>query len=254
MAVGKNKLRPKKGAKKKVTDGFLKKEWFEVRAPSMFAHPNIGRTVVNKTAGKKLASDGLMGRVFSVSLGDLNKDEDQAYRVLKFVVEDVQGSRCLTNFHGMTFTTDKLKSLVRKWQTLIETITEVKTTDGYVVRLFCIAFTQRRPKQIKKTSYAQASQIKQIRKKMTAIISRESTTSDLKGLFEKLIPEVIGKQIEKECQGVYPLQHVYIRKAKILKRPKVDTHKLMELHGENTNLNAPVATAEDTGVAVAEGN
>jgi ribosomal protein S3AE len=38
-----------------------------------------------------LASDGLKGRVFAVSLADLNKDEDRAYRIMKFVVEDVQG-------------------------------------------------------------------------------------------------------------------------------------------------------------------
>ena len=42
----------------------------------------------------------------------------------------------------------------------------VKTTDDYLVRLFAIAFTKRRPNQIKKTTYAQSSQIRAIRKKM----------------------------------------------------------------------------------------
>lgn len=67
-----------------------------------------------------MASDGLKGRVFAVSLADLNKDEDRAYRTMKFVVEDVQGKNCLTNFHGMTFTSDKVKGLIKKWQSLIE--------------------------------------------------------------------------------------------------------------------------------------
>jgi len=260
MAVGKNKRKPKKGAKKKVVDPFTRKEWYDVRAPSIFQVPLIGKTVVNKTAGKKLASEGLLGRVFEASLGDLNRDEDQAYRVVKLICEDVQGAKCLTNFHGMRFTSDKLKSLVRKWQTLIETIVDVKTADGYTARLFAIAFTKKRPYQVKKTAYAQTSQIKHIRRKMTEIINRESGSCDLKQLFEKLIPEVIGKQIEKECQGVYPLQHVYIRKCKILKRPKFDHHKLMELHSENVAVvgaAAPAAAApgaepkaEDTGVAV----
>lgn len=48
----------------------------------------------------------------------------------------------------MDFTTDKLRSLVRKWQTLIEAHVEVKTTDGYVLRMFCIGFTKKRAGQV----------------------------------------------------------------------------------------------------------
>lgn len=44
----------------------------------------------------------------------------------------------------MDFTTDKLRSLVRKWQTLIECNVDVKTTDGFTLRMFCISFTKKR--------------------------------------------------------------------------------------------------------------
>lgn len=63
----------------------------------------------------ELASDGLKGRVFEVAQADLQGDE-VAYRKFRLVAEDVQGKHVLTNFHGMTLTTDKLKSLVKKWQ------------------------------------------------------------------------------------------------------------------------------------------
>ena len=63
----------------------------------------------------ELASDGLKGRVFEVSLADLQNDE-QAFRKFRLISEDVQGKVVLTNFHGMTMTTDKLRSLVKKWQ------------------------------------------------------------------------------------------------------------------------------------------
>ena len=38
------------------------------------------------------------------------------------------------------------------------------------------------------------------------IITREATSCDLKELVAKFIPESIGKDIEKSCQGIYPLQ------------------------------------------------
>lgn len=59
----------------------------------------------------------------------------------------------------MDFTTDKLRSMVRKWQTLIEAHVDVKTTDGFTLRMFCIAFTKKRQGQIKRTAYAQSSQV-----------------------------------------------------------------------------------------------
>merc|ERR1711939_1074565 len=160
MAVGKNKrlTKGKKGNRKKAVDPFTKKDWYDVKAPALFTNSNIGKTLVTRTAGTKIAADGLKGRVFEVSLGDLNKSEDDAFRKIRLRVEDIQGKNCLTNFWGMTFTTDKLRSLVRKWQSLIEAHCDVKTTDGYVLRMFCIGFTKKRPNQLKKTCYATASQ------------------------------------------------------------------------------------------------
>ncbi len=169
---------------------------------------SVGKTLVNRTTGLKNANDALKGRIFEVSLADLQKDEDHAFRKVKLRVDEVQGKNCLTNFHGLDFTSDKLRSLVRKWQTLIEANVVVKSTDDYLLRLFAIAFTKRRPNQIKKTTYARSSQIRAIRKKMVEIIQREASSCTLSQLTTKLIPEVIGREIEKATQGIYPLQNV----------------------------------------------
>lgn len=74
----------------------------------------VGKTLITRTQGTKIASEGLKGRIMEVSLADLNQEEDQAFRKIRLRVEDVQGKNCLTNFWGMDFTTDKLRSLVRK--------------------------------------------------------------------------------------------------------------------------------------------
>lgn len=235
MAVGKNKRisKGKKGAKKKVGDPFLKKEWYDVKSPNMFSVRNAGKTLVTKSAGTKLAVDGLRGRVFEINLADLNNDEDQSFRKIKLYCEDVQGKNCLTDFYGMSITRDKLCSLIRKWYTLIEAFVDVKTIDGYALRMFCIAFTKRRPEQVKSTCYACTSQIRAIRKKMMEIMVNEASKVQMKELVKKFIPESIGKEIDKQCRSIFPLQNVLIRKVKILKKPKLDITKLMELHGES---------------------
>jgi len=236
MAVGKNKRlsKGKKGIKKRVVDPFTRKDWFDIKAPSMFDTRNVGKTLINRSAGMKNAADGLKGRIIELSLADLNKgDDENSFRKISLRIDEVAGKNCLTNFHGMDFTSYKLRSLVRKWQTLIEAHVDVRTTDGYLLRLFAIGFTKKRPNQVKKTTYAQSAQQREIRKKMFEVMQREAGSCDLKQLVAKLVPEVIGREIEKASQSVYPLQSCYVRKVKILKAPKFDMSKLLELHGES---------------------
>ncbi|GMT19083.1 hypothetical protein PFISCL1PPCAC_10380, partial [Pristionchus fissidentatus] len=232
MAVGKNKKMGKKGAKKKTVDPFTRKEWYDIKAPSMFTNRQVGKTLVNRTQGTKIASDGLKGRVFEVSLGDLNGSESD-FRKFRLICEDVQGKNVLTNFHGMSFTRDKLCSIVKKWHTMVEANTAVKTTDGYLLRLFCIGFTSKRQHQVKKTCYAQSSKVRQIRAKMVEHIQKEVASCDLKEVCNKLIPDSIGKDIEKACSFIYPLQDVYIRKVKIIKKPRFELGRLMDVHGDS---------------------
>lgn len=151
----------KKGAKKKVVDPFTRKDWYDIKAPSIFKVRDVGKTLVNRTQGTRIASDGLKGRVYEVSLADLKNESDaeRSFRKFKLICEDVQGKNCLTNFHGMNLTTDKLRSMVKKWQTLIEAFVDVKTTDGYLVRVFCIGFTLKQSNG-QKTCYAQTQQVR----------------------------------------------------------------------------------------------
>merc|ERR1711864_5138 len=158
----------------------------------------------------------------------------RSFRKFKLICEEVQGKNCLTNFHGMSLTTDKLRSMVKKWQTLIEGNVDVKTTDGYMLRVFCIGFTRKQDMG---------------RKKMIDIITREVSSTDLKDVVNKLIPDSIARDIEKACQGIYPLHDVHIRKVKVQKRPRFDLNKLMDMHGEGSG-KAVASTNPETGEVV----
>merc|ERR1712224_418914 len=59
------------------------------------------------------------------------------------------------------------------------------------------------------------------------------TKSMMRDLVKKLIPEALGKEIEKVTRGFYPIQNCLIRKVKMVKKPKFDLTKLIELHSDS---------------------
>jgi small subunit ribosomal protein S3Ae len=232
MTAGKNPRNfKKKGAKKKTSHPFARKEWYNVLAPG-FDKRNITMTPVNKTAGLVNSADSLRDRVFTISLADCNNaSEAEHWRKLKFQINEIKGFDCYTNFHGMDITRDKACSMVKKWHSLIEAFVQAKTSDGYILRMFCIGFTKKTQRQVKATAYAKASHQKLIRKKMMEIMQSTIQKSTLKDLVKTLVKEEIGKKIQKECYKIFPLEdNCMVRKVKILKKPKFDLTKLMELY------------------------
>jgi len=215
---------------------FAKKEWYNIHVPTVFDVRTPTITPCNRTAGQKIASDSLKGRVFEVSLADLNRDNNEAWRKMKVQVEEVKGFDCYTNFYGMDITRDKLCTIVKKWHTTIEAFVQTKTADGYLLRMFAIGFTRRTSRQVRATTYAKGSQIKLIRKKMMEIMINEAQKSTFKELTKKFVNDTIGKEITKQCSKIYPLQNVLVRKVKLLKKPKFDLTKLMELYQEKPEL------------------
>lgn len=236
MVLGKNKKGPKggkKGGKKKVVDPFTKKDWYDIKAPNMFKKRQVGKTLVTKTIGNKIAADGLKGRVYDVNQDDL-KEETNEHRKFKLICEDVQGKNCILNFHGMSLTRDKMCSMIKKWHTMISAHVDVKTTDNYHLRVFCVGFTLRDSNfQRKNTTYAQSHQVKQIRKIMVDTISKAVQAGDIAALVNNLTSNLFATDIQKLCKYVYPLTEVNISKVKVIKKPKLDLGRLAELHGQS---------------------
>jgi len=235
MAIGKNKRisKGKKGGKKKTVDPLSRKEWFDFKSPAPFDVKNFGKTCVTRTTGTKIASERIRGRVVDVSLADLRQNSDTyAWRKIRLWIEDTEGKNVRTSFYGMTMTRDRLCQYIKKWQDLVEAVCEVKTKDGFVLRCFCVGFTKKQEGQIKKTCYAQRSQIKKIRRVMIDKISSEAAANNLTNFVKTLITETIPEAILTATKFIFPLHGVIIRKVKMLKKPKFDVSKLNELYDE----------------------
>ena len=237
MSLGKNKKnfsKGRKGGKKKVGERFTKKEWWNIKAPGMFMKRMFTQSPVNQTVGKKLASESMKGRVFEANLGDLNTDYECNQKI-KLIVEDADGKSkiALTNFYGLECTRDYLCSLIRKWHTLIDLFVDCKTSDGFLMRFFVVAFTAKEYRQKKATCYANRAQVKQMRAIMTKIITRVCKASTLKDLVNKVLGKELTDEMAQKCKRIFPLENITIRKVKSIKRPRVDMTQLSQMQADS---------------------
>ena len=250
MSLGKNKKnfsKGRKGAKKKVGERFLKKEWWNIKAPGMFMKRMFTYSPVNQTVGKKLASESMKGRVYEANLGDLNTGYE-ANKKIKLIVEDADGKSkiALTNFYGLECTRDYLCSLIRKWHTLIDLFVDYKTSDGFLMRFFVVAFTSKYGyTQKKATCYANRSQVKQMRAIMTKILTRVCKASTLKDLVSKILGKELTDEMAAKCKHIFPLENITIRKVKSIKRPRVDMTQLNAMQAETAPAGILLPTKEE---------
>ena len=147
----------------------------------------------------------------------------------------------------MDMTRDKQCFIINKWQSTIETFVDIKTKDGYLIRVFFISFTNRRKTQLKATCYAQQSQKKQIMAKMREIMIAEGTKSTMKELLVTFIEGRIEKAIARQCNKVFPLKDVYVRKMKTIKKPKNMSNSMTELYSDKPVETVPKRNEEDEG-------
>ena len=198
----------------------VKKEWFSVNISKEFGEKQIGLTLGNKTTNITKTIDYLKNRNFKITLTETKNSEDLSHKKLLFRYSNFSEKNCYTEFHGFDTTRDKIFSLIRKGQTMIEVNSDIKTKDGFFLRIFLIAFSRKRRNQVRKTSYVKTSQIRAIRRKMGEILVREGTRSEMKDFILKLISEKLVDEIGFIGSKIFPLQNVMIRKVKVLEKPK----------------------------------
>jgi len=247
MVYGRNKKLGKKGkSTKKKADVFTRKNWYEIKAPTYLNADarRAGRTCVTKTTGRKIETDSLLGRIGEFNLNDLCKNNEDSFKKLKLEVLDCSGRACLTDFYGLSLTRDKIAGMIKKRRSLIECNADIRTADGYVVRIFVVCFTKDLKEQVKVFSYAQAAQIKKIRRKVQNLLQHTISAGSLKDLVNILTSEKLEVDIKHATQSIYPCDPVNVWKVKIVKKPKIDLTRLYDLHG---GVNAVEATGTATG-------
>jgi len=189
-------------AKKRVQrklDKWKSKEWYNIEAPKFIGSNHIGVTPTDEP-------ENLVGRVVETTVGELTNDFSKHNIKLKLEIDNVVGDVANTRFIGHEITTDYLRSIVKRQTSRIDTNLNVKTKDGYKIRVKPICFTVKR---------ARTSQIKALRDVMTETVAKRASELDFEQFVEEAIVGKLSANIYRKAKSIYPLRRVEIRKTEV---------------------------------------
>lgn len=194
-------------ARKKVQrkiDGWKSKEWFNIEAPVYLNRANVGTTMAGDPSL-------LLGRNVETTVGELINDMTKNNTKVILRINNVVGETATTDLVGHELTTDYIRSIVKRQTSRIDANIEVRTKDGYVIRVKPTCFTIKR---------ARSSQIKAIREVMIDIVNKRAMETDFENFMQEAILGRLSAAIYRQAKFIYPLRRVEIRKTYVEAMPK----------------------------------
>lgn len=186
-----------------VKDKWKAKKWYTIVAPSVFGEVPLGTTPSDNPLK-------LVGRVIETTLYDLTGDFTLVHVHLYFQIVKIIGNKCITRFKGHELARDYMRSIVRRRSSKIQGIFNIRTRDGYGLRITAVVLTSYRCK---------TSQKRAIRKIMKEIIEQRASELTLNDLIKAMIFGKLSSEIFAQAKKIYPLRKVEIYKSKLLTIP-----------------------------------
>ncbi len=188
-------------APRKVRDKWRSKDWYAVYTPSYFGEQNIAEIPCEDPSK-------VVGRVIESTLYDITGDFAHQSTKLYFLATNVKGNRAETTLKSHEYSTDYLRSLVRRGSSRIDYIAKATTKDNFVARISIVAFARGR---------VNASQQHSIRAVMSRIIEEKARDLTYDQLSQEMVLGKIGSDIYNEAKKIAPLRHVGVRKSRLMK-------------------------------------
>jgi small subunit ribosomal protein S3Ae len=238
MAVKKAKT-----AARKVKDKWKAKEWYKIYAPRMFNQVELGETPSSDPAT-------LMGRSTEVTVHELTGDFSKMHIKMRFNVTDIRGLEAHTNFVGHDLTSDYVRRLTRRKRTKTDHVIDVRTKDGFLVRVKPMSITEQR---------IQAAQETAIRNIMTTTLTEAAASMTVSELVKAIITGDLSKDLSTAAKVIIPIKRIEVRKSEVLQAGSApaDEPSIQERFGqeaaEQAAAQAAAAPAEPTAEEAEEG-
>ena len=228
-----------RAAARKQRDKWKAKRWFTIRAPR---HPwNFQR--IGETLGE--SEEHIVGRVYKMTQQEFNGDFTKMHVLLHFRVTEVLGQDALTMFIGHSHQSDHTRRQVRRYRGKIDSVVDIITKDGFLVRIKTMMITEKR---------IQTSVKAAIRAKAKEMI----VGFGAKNFYAKLQSSLINGDLETELlnavKPIYPMRTCVIRKSQLLQTGVVSDQgpTLDEIHAEEQRQDAELKAKKAAALAAAE--
>ena len=189
-----------KAASRKVKDRWKAKEWYKIYAPRMFNQAQLGET-------PSADATNLIGRTTEATVHDINGDFSKMHVKLKFRVQDVTGFDAHTVFVGQDLTSDYIRRLTRRKRTKTDHVIDVRTKDGYLIRVKPMSITEKRIQSSQETA------LRTIMDDEMRKIGEEKTISEI---VKAIIDGEMAHRLGTVCKVIVPIKRVEIRKTEVL--------------------------------------
>jgi small subunit ribosomal protein S3Ae len=195
-----NKKASTKAASRKVKDRWKAKEWYKIYAPRMFNQAQLGET-------PSADATNLIGRTTEATVHDINGDFSKMHVKLKFKVQDVTGFDAHTVFIGQDLTSDYIRRLTRRKRTKTDHVIDVRTKDGYLIRVKPMSITEKR---------IQSSQETALRTIMDDEMRKMGEEKTISEIVKAIIDGEMARRLGTVCKIIVPIKRVEIRKTEVL--------------------------------------
>jgi len=240
MAVKKAKT-----AARKVKDKWKAKEWYKLYAPRMFNQVELGETPSSEPTA-------LMGRNTEVTVHELTGDFSKMHIKIRFQVTDVRGLEAHTTFAGHDLTSDYVRRLTRRKRTKTDHVVDVRTKDGFLVRIKPMSITEQR---------IQAAQETAIRNIMTTTLQSLAADMTVSEMVKAIITGDMSKELSNAAKVIIPIKRIEVRRSEVLEAgvASAEEPSIQERFGQEAAAQAaaqaatgPEAAPEDIDAPAAE--
>jgi len=186
-----------------VKDKWRSKRWYQVRAPGLFQHVELGETVASEP-------EQVVGRTIEATLPELSGSGDagKAHVKLRFRIERISGDGVAeARFIGHDLTSDYVRRLARRKRSKIDLSLTVTTKDGVQVVLKPVAVGEQR---------LQTRLRAELRHKMVEILLAEAQLRTSPEFVREMIQGDLSKVLAHGVKALYPLKKIEIRRSEVL--------------------------------------